>query len=158
MNLDDDLLDAPKEQRLNLRYASFYERLVAAIIDGLLIGILLKIIAYFLGIFLNNRIIFGVYWLYHSISESSIRQASLGKQILRLQVTDTEEKPIGFLKAILRNFIKYPAGVIFFIGHFSIFFSSRKQAFHDFIANTLVFKTTSSLINRRTREFRRKKK
>ena len=45
-------------------------------------------------------------WMYFSISEQSIRKATLGKRIFRLEVTRIDGSKIGFGRAIMRTAIK----------------------------------------------------
>ena len=45
-------------------------------------------------------------WLYFAYFESSEHQATLGKRLLKLRVTDTNQQPIGFWRAFIRTLIK----------------------------------------------------
>ncbi len=75
--------------------------------------------------------------LYYSLCESSKHQATIGKKILKLKVTDTQGNRISFPKALARYFAKYLSG-IFYIGYIIIFFTEKKQCLHDLITNCLV--------------------
>ena len=45
-------------------------------------------------------------WLYHAFLESSVKRATLGKQIMKLVVTDCNGQRISFAKATIRHFSK----------------------------------------------------
>jgi uncharacterized RDD family membrane protein YckC len=77
-------------------------------------------------------------WIYEAAMQSSSKQATLGKMIFGLQVTDLNGQRISFARATGRHFAKYVSGMILFIGYIMAGFSERKQALHDVIAGTLV--------------------
>lgn len=140
-----------------MRYAGFWLRFCAALIDGIVVNII-NIIAGFaigltIGVILGNGetahiiasllgTIAGIViaWLYCSIMESSTEQATLGKQALGIKVTNLDGKPISFFNATGRHFAKYLSILILFIGYIMAAFTSKKQALHDMVASTLVLK------------------
>lgn len=79
-------------------------------------------------------------WLYFTISESSAWQATLGKKLLGLRVTDAEGNRINFGKANARYWSKLLSGLILDIGFIMIAFTKKKQGLHDKIAGTFVVK------------------
>jgi len=79
-------------------------------------------------------------WLYFTISESSPWQATLGKKVLGLRVTDEAGNRIGFGKANGRYWSKILSALILCIGFIMVAFTERKQGLHDKIAGTLVLK------------------
>ena len=149
-------------------YAGFWMRLVAAIIDGVLIGIVnLIILVPFLGLvgltaaarasdvdmesqgaglmiallstYLISMLAVAVAgWLYFALMESSTRGATLGKMALGLRVVDMNGIQIGFGRATGRYFGKLLSGAIFFIGYIMAGFTQQKQALHDIMAGCLV--------------------
>ena len=76
-------------------------------------------------------------WLYSATLESSVWQATLGKKLLGLKVSDTQGKRLSFARASGRHFGKYLSSV-FFLGFILTAFTEKKQALHDLIAGTLV--------------------
>ena len=80
----------------------------------------------------------GVNWLYEALMESSSHQATLGKMIFGLKVTDLEGNRISFARATGRHFAKYASAMILGIGFIMAGFTERKQALHDMLAGTLV--------------------
>ncbi len=153
-----------------LRYAGFWLRLVAYIIDGVIVrGVILIIFGFLtaltgIGSTLRNirpgedpgdvvallgvTFIFAVLgiavvgvWLYHALLESSSWQGTLGKKVMGLAVTDTEGRRISFGRASGRYFAKFVTNLIpLFIGYILAGFTERKQAIHDMIAGCLVLR------------------
>ncbi len=79
-----------------------------------------------------------VFLLYFSIFESSWRQATPGKMLLGIFVTDEQGRRISFPRALGRTLGKFLSTACCFIGYIMALFSSRSQGLHDLIANTLV--------------------
>jgi uncharacterized RDD family membrane protein YckC len=80
-------------------------------------------------------------WLYEALLTSSSWQATIGKRILNLKVTDEAGNRISFGRASGRFFAKIVSDLIFSIGFIMVAFTARKQGLHDMIAGTLVMKT-----------------
>lgn len=79
-------------------------------------------------------------FIYHITMECSDRQATYGKQILKIKVCDEEGKRIGAGRAIARNFCKFFSTLTLFVGYLISFFNRRQQCLHDMMAGTLVVK------------------
>ena len=78
------------------------------------------------------------YWLYFACMESSQLEATTGKLMLRLRVTDEEGHRISFGRASLRYVGKLFSLCTFLGGFLVAIFTRRKQAAHDFFAHTVV--------------------
>ncbi len=89
-------------------------------------------------LFFITAIFLLIRWLYFAIMESSSYQATFGKQLLDIKVTDMEGKRISFWRATIRYFAKILSGMIFYLGYLMIGFTEKKQGLHDIIAGTLV--------------------
>ena len=134
-------------------------RLVAAVIDGLLLGIVVWPLGIIFGLMVGiagNRVSMpdvGVHlvsgitlwtlfiaagWIYEASMESSSKQATVGKMALGLKVTDEGGRRISFARASARYFGKILSRMTLFIGYIMAGFTARKQALHDMIAGTLV--------------------
>lgn len=85
-------------------------------------------------------VFFVIATLYFAILESSSKQATVGKMVLGLQVTDVNGNKLDFVKALVRNLCKFISSAILMIGYIMAGFTEKKQALHDIIANTLVVK------------------
>jgi uncharacterized RDD family membrane protein YckC len=70
--------------------------------------------------------------------ESSKYQATLGKRVLGIRVTDLFGRRIDFLRATGRHFSKIVSALLLLMGYVMAAFTSRKQALHDVIASCLV--------------------
>ena len=79
-------------------------------------------------------------WVYFAGLESSAWQATVGKKMLGMQVTDTSGERIDFIKATIRYFAKILSSFILMIGFIMVAFTEKKQGLHDFIAGTVVLK------------------
>ena len=73
-----------------------------------------------------------------SAMESSPLQASRGKLMSGLKVTDLHGKRISLLRAIGRNVAKVVSGAPLFLGYVLAATSPKRQAVHDIFACTLV--------------------
>ena len=155
-------------------YAGFWLRFVAHILDGLIIGLPVTIVAmiivlssgfggfirnlpnapdpdeainnavgaaFFVGIGLIVLVIFLGSWLYYALFESSSWQATPGKKVLNIFVTDINGAPPSFGRATGRYFAKFVTQLIpLGIGYMLAGLTERKQALHDMIASTLVLR------------------
>jgi len=147
-----------------VRYGGFWIRVVAAIIDTIIVGVVLAPIKAIFGLGglalggfdihgLHNPmallyLIFGggifallkisANWLYEALMESSSYQATLGKMIFGMKVTDLYGNRISFARATGRHFAKIVSLVTICIGFLMVGFTERKQGLHDMIAGTLV--------------------
>jgi uncharacterized RDD family membrane protein YckC len=74
--------------------------------------------------------------------ESSSAQATLGKLIIGIKVTNVHGDRISFGRATARYFAKVISALTLFIGYIMAGFTNKKQALHDIIADCLVIKKT----------------
>lgn len=79
-----------------------------------------------------------VLYPYFALFESSRLQATPGKLILGIRVTDLVGKRISLLRATGRFFGKIVSGQILLIGYIMAAFTEKKQALHDLLASTVV--------------------
>ncbi len=130
------------------KYASFVERTAAFGIDFIVTVILWILVLFPIAIALKLEKVaeFGGYfpsiliimWLYYSLMESSVKQATLGKMAIGLVITDLQEHKITFLRATVRFWVKLISFVVLFLGFLMIFVTPKKQGLHDIIAGCLV--------------------
>jgi uncharacterized RDD family membrane protein YckC len=97
-------------------YGSFDQRLLAAIIDLLLVS----------GVFI--------------VMEGSSRQATYGKILLKIRVCNEDGSSVDYAKATARNLAKIVSNCTLFIGYLMSFFNKKQQCLHDMMAGTLVMK------------------
>src|SRR5215471_17319780 len=91
-------------------------------------------------IFLLATASLAVTWLYHALMESSEWQATVGKKVLGLVVTDMEGRRVSFWRATGRHFAKIVSNMIYPFGHVMAGFTDQKQALHDMIAGCLILR------------------
>lgn len=121
-----------------MQYAGFWKRFVAWVIDAIMLAIVGVIINLIFDQNSAALISTLVGWGYFAGMESSGRQATLGKSVMGIVVTDVSGQRISFLRATGRYFAKILSAIILFIGFIMAAFTARKQALHDMIASTLV--------------------
>jgi uncharacterized RDD family membrane protein YckC len=137
-------------------YGGFWRRVLAYLIDGFILGIVLGAIE---GILVSvtrsgsgNGLAAGasaawsvvtilVVWLYYALMESSSLQATVGKLVLSMRVTDLDARRISFGRATGRFFAKILDVLTLGIGYLLAAFTPRKRALHDYVAGTLVYKS-----------------
>jgi len=80
-----------------------------------------------------------ILWLYFASFESSPWQATPGKKLFKIAVTDLNGQRITFARASGRYFASY-LSQIFLIGYLMVAFTRRKQGLHDMLAGCLAFR------------------
>lgn len=115
------------------RYAGFWKRVLAAIIDSVIVGIASIVLYMAIG---RAATLAG--WCYYIFMESSQYQATLGKMIVGIKVTDIHGNRISPMRSAGRYFAKILSSLTFFVGYIMIAFTHRKQGLHDMLADTLV--------------------
>jgi uncharacterized RDD family membrane protein YckC len=76
--------------------------------------------------------------IYNILMECSPKQASYGKQMVRIKVCDMNGERISLGRSIGRNIAKLFSVMTGFVGYLISFFSRNQQCLHDMIAGTLV--------------------
>lgn len=130
-------------------HAGFWVRLLACLIDSLIIGVTLGLT--FTIIVFNNVIeqatldnlidlsTLIVCTLYSSITLSSPWQATIGKKLLGLRLVNQDGTRVSFLKALGRSTIGYFISTILLcIGFIAIGVTKRKTGIHDTLFKTYV--------------------
>lgn len=132
-------------------FAGFDQRLMASALDWFIISgvfILMAFIAILVISDKETRIVmaFGLLALipltntiYHIAMECSARQATYGKQMLKIKVCDMEGNRISAGRSIGRNLCKI-FSLLTVIGYLMSFFNKQQQCMHDIMAETLVMK------------------
>jgi len=156
-----------------VEYAGFWLRFLAFLIDNVVMGIAFVLILIplifltglggFIGtihpdedfndvgilmliglIFLAATVSLVFTWLYHALMESSEWQATVGKKVLGLVVTDLAGQRVSFWRATARHFAKIITNMVpAFIGYIMAGFTEKKQALHDMLAGCLVLRRNS---------------
>lgn len=90
----------------------------------------------------DTAINFCVWWIYTAVLLSSSWQATLGKKVVGLKVVDYRGNTLTFQRATGRYFATFVSAILLFLGVVMIAWTNRRQALHDFMAKTLVVKTS----------------
>jgi uncharacterized RDD family membrane protein YckC/Tfp pilus assembly protein PilE len=120
-------------------YAGFWRRASAVILDGLVVAIPNVLIHLSLPdrpLRLLASVILGC--AYYAGFHSSSLQATPGKGVFGIKVTDTEGRRISLGRAIGRYFASWLSFLVLGIGFLMAAFTQRRQALHDMICGTLV--------------------
>jgi len=144
-------------------YAGFWLRAVAYFLDTLLISLVFGVVASFYPAKFMKfpdatpsltslpqltpfafTLVISATWLYNTLFESSSWQATLGKRIARIYVTDMNGHRLTFMRAAIRNLGKIISNLTFLVGYFLAAFTQKKQALHDLLAGCLVLRRRST--------------
>ncbi|MDB5089109.1 MAG: putative rane protein YckC, family [Mucilaginibacter sp.] len=146
------LLGFSKEALVPQYFGSFDQRLMASALDWFFVAGICIVFAFILSLFVKDQatrlvIVFSLFGvipliklIYHVIMECSAKQATYGKQILKIKVGDMQGYRISPGRATGRNLAKLFSVLTFFIGYLFSFFNKQQQCLHDMIAGTLVMK------------------
>ena len=141
-----------QKQVLLQYYGSFDQRATAAAIDWLIVTAVCIIPAFAITLMITDKLIglgLAVSLLiiiplanlvYHIVMESSEKQATYGKQLLKLTVCDMQGNRLTIAQATGRNVAKLLSIATLFVGYLFAFFNKQQQCLHDMVAGTLVIK------------------
>lgn len=150
----EQILDLPSTGDRPVRYAGFWIRVVAYIIDYFVISIVSWILMAVFGISsfvmnpndFNLSLFVGVYmimivlWVaYYVVMETSSSQGTFGKMAVGIKVGKANGERLTLLNAIGRFFSKILSGLILCVGYMMAGWDPKKQALHDKIADTYVY-------------------
>ena len=152
----------PKITTTTAKYADLVQRIVAAIIDGMIMGMAiatLSVILMFTGLGVSRSS--GLWhvspsawawapwgWLigllvpvvYYTYLEGT-RGQTIGKKVMNIKVVKTDGGPCDLASAFLRNILRFVDGLaIGLVGIIVISVTKRRQRIGDIVANTVVMK------------------
>ena len=129
------------QPQVNVEYMGFWIRLAAQILDGIIFGSLLVVVAILtrfvplFGILYTPLFIYGFYKV--------MKGQTPGKRLLGMKVISEAGEEISFWGGVLREVIgKTASAIIFYLGFIWVAFDSRKQGWHDNISGTYVIRRT----------------
>ncbi|MBK0377689.1 RDD family protein [Mucilaginibacter segetis] len=133
-------------------FGSFDQRLLASALDWFIVSGGFILVAFIAILFIQDKFIrliisFSLLIIipltklvYHIVMESSVKQATIGKLILKIRVCDIYGERITVGRAMGRNVAKILTVLTLFVGYILAFFNKKQQCLHDMIAETLVIK------------------
>jgi uncharacterized RDD family membrane protein YckC len=133
-------------------YAAFWRRAAAALLDGCLLLAILLGVGHAIGrpgLLLRDdwfaNLAAGLVGLVYAAGfESSRWQATPGKRVLGIKVTDLAGCRIDPVRALLRHVAQLLSAACLLVGYVMAAFTRRRQCLHDLIAGTLVVRADCS--------------
>ncbi len=136
---------------MTIKYAGFWIRYAAAMLDGLIIGIPSFIVLIFINIKLLNlgtpiltvkiisQLIQLVITYSYFVSMTYNKGATVGKRLAGLVVITDDFQKLSFGKVLFRETLgKFISAIILCIGYFMAGFTEKKQALHDKMVHSVV--------------------
>jgi uncharacterized RDD family membrane protein YckC len=122
--------------------ASFGVRLVAVLIDSVLVGIIGAVLSVLLGSTVGSALNLLLGLAYYGYLEGSPSGQTVGKKAMNIRVIDFNGAgPIGPGRALLRYIGRIVSAIPCLLGYFWMLWDSEKQTWHDKIATTVVVPT-----------------
>ena len=119
----------PAPTTVYLKRAGFWKRLLASILDLLLVAVAL---GWLVGPFLP------FVFLAYLVAMWAWKGTSIGKIVLGLKIVRTDGQPINFAIALVRGLSSCFSAMVLFLGFFWAGWDREKQSWHDKIAGTVV--------------------
>lgn len=141
-----DYLNASNEEII---YASYIKRMIAFLIDYIILSLINLLYILFVMLFLYDfigicdpyaiaySILLPINILYFGYPESINMQATFGKKIVAIKVITVDNTKISFKKGIFRSILKL-FSILSLIGISFIFINKKRQGLHDILAKTIV--------------------
>ena len=127
-----------------VKYASFWQRLGALIVDIIIVGFVIGILGALTGTAKSSggynsnpfSILALVYYVFMDVKYG----ATLGKMALHLRVQNEQTgQNLTVVEAILRELVgKFLSSLVLFLGYFWVLWDPKKQGWHDKIAKSVV--------------------
>jgi uncharacterized RDD family membrane protein YckC len=118
--------------------AGFWRRFAAALIDGILLGIVSGILRAILstggGYALGTLITIGYFVYFHGTTGQTPGNAALSIRV----VGKDDGAPIGYGRAFVRWLVSLVSGFVILIGYLWMLWDGEKQTWHDKAANAVV--------------------
>jgi uncharacterized RDD family membrane protein YckC len=119
--------------------ASFFRRFGAALLDGILLGIVTGVIEAIVGRGLGGLVSLAIGIAYYGYLEGGPTGQTLGKKALGIRVLDLRSGgPIGFSRGVIRYFGRILSAIPLLLGYFWMLWDSEKQTWHDKLAGSVV--------------------
>lgn len=146
------LLGFSYQQTAPQYFASFDQRLMASVIDYFFLMIGYVILVLFAYLFIDSQmfkigtalvllaLVPIAKLIYSSIAEASVKQATIGKRLMDITVTDMMGNRIAMSVSFARNIAKVLSVLPLFLGYLYCFLNKKQQCLHDVIVETLVVK------------------
>lgn len=126
------------------KYAGFGVRLVAALIDGVILSAAWAILrqVFFLSLPFfrhqtsNLSVLFNA--LYYILLWVNWGGQTIGKKAMKIKVIQENGQPLDYKEAVIRYLGYFVSGLVLGLGFLWVIGDAKKQGWHDKIAKTLV--------------------
>ena len=118
-----------------MKYAGFWTRLGAGLIDGLIVGIFPSMM------FKDNGILSFLVGLGYSVWMLGMYGATVGMMVLKIKILKENGSKVKYADSALRYFASYLSVIALGIGYLWMIWDPKKQTWHDHIAKTVVVKS-----------------
>ncbi|MBA3376011.1 MAG: RDD family protein [Gaiellaceae bacterium] len=119
--------------------ASFGRRLVAYLIDAILLGVVYAVFAAIFDQAVGSGLSLLIGIAYFGYLEGGHRGQTLGKMALGIRVIDfSSGGPIGYGRGVVRYLGRIISGVVCLLGYLWMLWDKEKQTWHDKIATSVV--------------------
>jgi len=140
---------------MNFEKASFFRRLGAALIDGIIVGIFGAVLGAIIGMSgdVNVSVTNGLSMIisigYYLATYMNMEGKTIGKKALGIQVIKKDGTPMTDpFSIIIRDVVgKFISGAVILLGYFWMLFDKNNQTWHDKIAGTYVVKVNGNATN-----------
>jgi uncharacterized RDD family membrane protein YckC len=127
-------------EHVTVAYAGFWRRFAAALIDGILLGIVDTILRVALGGFgalLGLLVSIAYFTYFHGTSGQTPGDAALSIRVVDKQT----QQPIGYGRAFVRWLVSIVSAFVILVGYLWMLWDRDKQTWHDKAANAVVVHT-----------------
>jgi uncharacterized RDD family membrane protein YckC len=126
------------EQKVTTARASFYERLGALIVDGIIVSII-PIVLYEISGALASYLAWVVIGIGYELYFVGSTGQTPGRRFLHIRVVDRRDgTPIGYGRAAVRIFGRWLSAIPLYLGYFWMLWDREKQCWQDKMANDVV--------------------
>jgi len=122
--------------------ASFGHRLLAVLIDGILVGVIGSVVQLVLGD-IGSLVSFVGGLAYYIYLEGSPSGQTVGKKVMSIRVVTEAGGPLGYGAATGRYFARILSAIPCGLGYFWMLWDDKKQTWHDKLVHTTVVTTES---------------
>jgi uncharacterized RDD family membrane protein YckC len=135
----------------NVRYAGFWVRFFASLLDLVIIGLpvtILLVVIFFIFLDFDESFVYSIKYKFIKIILFFIitvlfwvywNGKTVGKKLMNIKIVDYDtNSDIDFFQAMVRYFGYFVSTIIFFLGYIMIAFRTDKRALHDLISGTCV--------------------
>ena len=145
-NETNNSLDLQSTNLDNVHYVGFWARVLALILDCIIVTAPLFLVYLIIFIFSTNEVItiltisivsIIVYPVYEIIMVGK-KGATLGKMVIRAKIVKANGEEIDMSSSALRFVGKIVSSLTLYIGYIMVAFTGKKQGLHDMIAKTYV--------------------